>query len=254
MRMREKDIEQKIQLLYAIQPRNDWVVSTRKRILQQGGGVGLQKGSFSFIIGEVNRWIQYMEKPAFTMPALAVLVAFGAIWQVSGSSVPGDTLYRVKVATEQVPLALASHQEKPFLEIERAQKRLGDLKRVAQRDQAGNVSSAIQEFEENVPVVVASVRTIVENQPERSVQAGREIVQLHKEKVEVELILGTRIDESQELDNATRQLVAYEIVDLENRSLTREQKEMLEEVHAFMEEERYTEALEQIWEISNSED
>ena len=257
--MDDKEIIVKISLLKEIKPRQDWVILTRSRIAElesQKIALASQKRPVWGIVDFISALRYYLEKPAFAMPFLALLVSAGLVWHMSTQSLPGDTLYLVKAAVERVPFTFSSQEQKPFLQIELAQKRLDDLKKIAEsNNKVKNLPSAIKEFEANVSGVSESLAQIVENQPEKALQAGREIVQLQKEKSEIEKILGTTIggQETQELEDATKLLVENELADLEKRLLTTEQQALFEAAKTAYQAGDYQTALETIWALVNQE-
>ena len=257
--MEEQELKKKVQLLYGIKPREDWVILTRNRLVEEEGGVGqqsLQKEWFWGNIFKAGRVLaRFIERPAFVMPALAFLVAGGAIWQGVTESLPGDALYRVKAAAEQVPVRFSAKEEQPMREFALARQRLADLKTVAEQNKVRNLPSAIQEFEENALRVSAGFVEIVENSPQNALQASRQIVQLQKEKLEVEKILGTKIglDQEDDIENAIKVLVEYELTYLETRSLTQEQQVLFENAGTAATEGKYAEALEILWQLSQNE-
>ena len=249
--MEDKELIAKISHLKEVKPREDWVLLTRQRII----GEALQKGRFWGMVEEIGRLAAgYMAKPAFVIPVLACVVAGGAVWQGALKSLPGDMLYPLRAALEQVPLRLSTQEERPLREFARAQQSLADLKVVAERNKVKNLPSAIQEFEANASKVSEGFIAIVENQPEKALQASRQVVQLQKEKSEVEMILGTKIGEEQEeeIEDATRKLVEYEFSYLETRSLTEEQEKLFEQAKASAAEGDYATALETVWTLSQT--
>jgi len=127
-----------------------------------------------------------------------------------------------------------------------------DLKAVALQNRVKNLPLAIEEFETNALKVSEGFIEIVENHPENALQASKQVVQLQKEKSEVEQILGTKIgqDQNEKIANAMKDLVEYEVAYLETRSLTEEQEQLFKEVKSMMEQEDYASALEKIWELS----
>lgn len=256
--MEDKELLAKLSHLKEIKPREDWVVLTRQRIIENNfepSKLALQKGRFWGMVEEVGGLMaRYMAKPAFVIPALACLVAGGAVWQGAFTSLPGDTLYPLRAALEQVPLRLSTEEERPAREFARAQQSLADLKAVAERNKVKNLPLAIQEFEANASRISEGFIAIVENQPEKALQASRQVVQLQKEKSEVEKILGTKIGEEQEeeIENATRRLVEYEFSYLETRSLTQEQEKLFESAKTSAAEGDYATALEIVWTLSQT--
>ncbi|MBI2098130.1 MAG: hypothetical protein HYT49_00495 [Candidatus Wildermuthbacteria bacterium] len=257
--MEDKDLIVKLSYLKQIQPRGEWVVLTRQRLLgneTQRELFPLQNKHFWGMVGGIGRFMEFMvrsaQRPAFVIPVLTFLVAGGAVGRTVFESLPGDTLYPLKVAAEQVHLRLAGEEQRPAREFALAQQRLSDLRMVAEQNKVKNLPLAIQEFEANASKISEGFVQIVENEPSRALQASRQIVQLQKEKSEIEKILGTKIGEGQEeeIQDATRRLVEYELAYLETRSLTEEQKELFEEARISVEQGDYAGALEHIWTLS----
>ena len=254
--MEDKELIAKLSHLKEIKPREDWVFLTRQRIVgaeARPAKLALQKGRFCDMVeGLSGLMARYMAKPAFVIPVLACMVAGGAVWQGALGSLPGDTLYPLRAALEQMPLRLSTEEERPAREFVRAQQSLADLKVVAERNKVKNLPSAIQEFEANASLVSEGFIAIVENQPEKALQASRQMVQLQKGKSEVERILGTKIGEEQEeeIGDATRRLVEYEFSYLETRSLGEEQKKLFESAKTSAAEGDYATALETVWTLS----
>jgi len=245
----------KLSILKDIKPREEWVILARKRIFEAEPArqeLPLQDSRLSVIFKRIEVLVRYFEQPAFVMPALALVVSAGVVWHVAQSSLPGDTLYPIKAAVEHVPMTFSSEEEKPFLQLELAQKKLDDLKRVAQSNKVKNLPLAIKEFEANVSEISESVAAIVEKQPGKALQASKGVVRLQKEKLEVEKILGTKIGEKEdeELNSATKLLVENELADLETRLLTEVQAELFQTAKTAYEQGDYQTALEKIWLLS----
>jgi len=245
--MEEKELIAKISLLKDIKPQDEWVVLNRQRLFP------LQAKRTWGILDQFAFFLKYLEKPAFVMPVLAIVVAGGIGWNLSTQSLPGDALYSLKSAVERVPLNLSSKEERPFLQLELAQRRLDDLKKIAESDNTGNLPSAIQEFESNVFAASKGFAEIVENQPDKALQASREVVQLQRDTREIEKILGVVIgkEETEEFEDTTRILVENEIQHLEDRTLTEPQQELFNEAKIAAENQDYPSALEKIWMLSN---
>jgi hypothetical protein len=255
--MEEKDVKAKILCLKEIKPKEDWVFLTRRRLSEEFSNPSLSplqnKGFWGIFDGVVKAMTHLLERPAFVIPVLAVLVSGGAMWQTTQSSLPGDVFYPIKTVAEQVPSRFSGNIKEPLRQIELTQKRLAELRVAAEQNRTKNLSPAIEAFQVKVSDVSNSVEKIVENQPEYALQAGREIVQLQKEKLAIEKILGTKIGGVYEDDlvNATKKVVEHELADLENRLLTEDQNFLLEEAKIQFSEGNDTEALEKIWMISN---
>ena len=249
--MEEKDLIQKLTLLKEVKPRENWVIFAKSRILEQNLNLAQEEvgqESLGSRVGHFVSYLRYLEKPAFVFTALAFVVLGGVGYKISQNSLPGDALYPVRSVIEKATTgsdALAS--------LEVAQRRLEDLKRVVEENKVKNLSQATQEFNLRVAEVSKGLLQLVENEPDKALQASRELVQLQKGKAQIEQILGAAIGkkETSKLTSATKILVEAELNDLVERTLTNEQEELLEEAIAAYQAEDYEAALEKIWMISN---
>ena len=244
--MKEEEVIAKLTLLKEIKPKEDWVVLSRNKIMGvESEPIRLKDQRKILDIVHFFRYIRYIEKPAVVIPLLAILVVGGIAIEQTSSSVPGDILYPVRTSLERT---------QQLNNIELAQLRLADLKEVVEANRVKNLPSTIREFEMSVEKASRSLAELVEKDPEKALQVGREIVQLQKAKSEIEQILGTKIGEDQEVEltNSTRKVVEYELAYLETRSLTEEQKELFESAKISAEQEDYAAALETIWILSQN--
>lgn len=244
--MKEEEIIEKLTLLKEIKPREDWAVLSRNKIMGvDSEPIRLKDQRKILDIVHFFKYIRYIEKPVVVIPLLAVFVVGGIAVEQTRSSLPGDILYPVRTSLEQT---------QKFDSIELAQFRLADLREVVEANRVKNLPSTIREFEMSVAKASRSLTELVEKEPEKALQVGREIVQLQKEKLEIEQILGTKIGEGQEAEliNSARKIVEYELVYLETRSLTEEQEKLFESAKTAAEQENYAAALEIIWTLSQN--
>lgn len=237
MDMRETNLISTLSQLKNIEPRHDWVVLTKNSILEPQKA--LQGGLSPF--GVLVSGFSHLHRPALVMAGITVMV-FGGIFLQAGKSLPGDRLYAVRSIVERAQLS----------ELEVAQRRLSDLRKVAEANKVRNLSSAIREAESSVSDASRALALLVENDPSQALQLSGDFVQLQREKFLVEQILGMTIgDTSGEVESAAKVLLAAEIADLRTRSLTEEQTAELEKAQASYEEGKYEAALEAIWSVSN---
>ncbi|MCP6726809.1 MAG: DUF5667 domain-containing protein [Patescibacteria group bacterium] len=252
--MTDKELKAKISLLNNIKPKQDWVVLTKSNILGETPAFKPYTQPFSVFSDIVSTFKLATARPALIVPALALIVAGGVMLQVASTSLPGDTLYPVKVALSKAKVTLlASDETKAIAHLGLAQNNLNDLKRAVEENKTKNLASAIQVFEDNIAIASKEIQELVENQSSGALQATIEIVQLQKDKAVVEKILGTVIgNENGELESAIKLLVENELSDLQQRSLTEEQEALLAEALASYEIGEYGTALESIWRVSNN--
>ena len=263
--MEDKDLITKLTLLKEIRPRENWVIFAKTRILADSktlisadtklmttDAFAQPRRSWVGEVFEIISLFRYLGKPfdfaqgklAYVLPLLLVFV-FGAVTlQASKNSLPGDALFTIRSIFEKATLS----------NMELAQKRLVDLKNIAQENNVRNLSETIKEFKVNVGEVSRNVALLVDKEPGKALQVGMELVQLQKDKAAIEQILGTALDgeTEKELKNATKYLVENELEDLLTRTLTDEQKKLLEQGIIAYQAEDYEMALEAVWKISNA--
>lgn len=241
--MNEKELLAKISLLKNIKPRQDWVILTRNRIFGVETPVIGWTGLAARQIGQVGQMLIFLRKPAFAMAAF-IFIAFGGIFvQIVRQSLPGDTFYALRARVESTQ----------FTSIELAQKRLADIKEISAQNNVAKLPSAIKEFQSSSAQVSKDFIALVENQPKKALQASREIVQLQKDKAQLEKTLGAKFDtqENSDLENATKTLLKNEFSDLDSRTLTQSQLVLLNEAKNAFVKGDYQTALEKVWTITN---
>ena len=242
--MREQDILAKFTILKQIKPREDWVVSTRRRILGDVRGFrdfGVIVDTLSYLSYLVRKPARLMARPAFALAAFLLLLVGGVALQVTNQQLKSG----LSQAEEEFQDTLAS--------LELAQMRFDELKTAVQSSDSAKLPVAIKNFQERNAQASKDFVRLVENSPKMALQAGLKLVQLQKEKSQLERVLGTTLgtEDNQELENATKILIEQELSDLENRTLTEEQMAVFEEAKAAFGAGDHGLALEKIWQLSN---
>jgi len=242
----ETDLIKKIQELKNIQPRKEWVVLTKSRIL------GEDRAPETFLPGFVFRFFQNKLALASVSTVLSVLILFG-VFTISQSALPGDLLYPVKKTVERIQLAFVPEEEKPVRQLQLVTNRLEELARAAQTRQGRDLPLVYKEVEASV-VQAAKTLTTEARKPVKDSNLSKRIVaqvqKIEKKKEKVEQILATQV-ETKELDNAVipyyKTEAAWLINDWKSRTLTEGQRAVLEEAKKLYEEGNYSEALELLW-------
>ncbi len=235
--MEEKDLIKKIQALKQIQPEKDWMVLNKKQI------IGFEdyeiRASFIDQILEVFEMINYR----LVLATLAVIFALAGTFGLSQLALPGDFLYPVKKLADKTGYLFVSEENQPKFSLQVANKRLEELTVIAQKNQSKNLAPAINEFKQST--IEAADKLAPAN---NSIKLTKEIVketeklQENKEKIEALVV----VCDTEELAQALSQLVEREINDLNDRSLTDDQKQVLEQAKQDFEAGNYTKALEGI--------
>ncbi|PIQ78001.1 MAG: hypothetical protein COV79_05650, partial [Parcubacteria group bacterium CG11_big_fil_rev_8_21_14_0_20_41_14] len=173
-------------------PDSDWKKSSRDALLARIRQTEhWQEPEKSHSFGSI---FSTMIAPAMLKPVLASLLVVsltmsGSIFavQAAKASLPGDTLYSVKLGIEDVQVGLVfSEKKKAELEVKFAGTRLKEVKEVIENDiqtkkQAQNsIKKAIQNFNDNLGSVQKRLEKI-ENEPKSEVKA-LEISKLVNEK------------------------------------------------------------------------
>jgi long-subunit acyl-CoA synthetase (AMP-forming) len=167
------------------------------------------------------------------------LILFG----LSFTSLPGEPFYLIKKLVERGQTVFVPEEERPKLELELANKRLEELSKIAEKNDVKKLAPAINEAKESV---AQATKNLV-----KSKKVDKEIVQktleLEKKKQEVEKVLGIKLIEGETeeaLENSLKEKSEYLIKDLENRTLTEDQKQILEKAKEYFENGDFAKALE----------
>ena len=91
-------------------------------------------------------WLGWQRRLAGAVATLLLLLVLGSgmVWASDGS-LPGDPLYRVKLATEQVRLTFAfSSMSKARLHVTLAEERVNEMVQLAERDKVGRMEELVQ--------------------------------------------------------------------------------------------------------------
>lgn len=231
--MTEKQLISKIRKLEQIKPRQDWVFLNKKRLLEQEN-----PSVFSFNELAIGLRFVLGHKLAFT--SLAVLMILIGVFGFSQQSVPGDTLFTIKKATEKGLAVFIAEDHQPKRKLELVNKRLDDLTKIAENNTVDNLAPAINEYKEMISQAAESLAN-----KELAEEIVSEVKKLEENRQKVEA-LGVVIYNGHELDNVLAQLIEREIKDLENRILNEEEKQVLEQINQNFENREFSQALEKI--------
>lgn len=207
--MEEREIIEKIRKLREIKPEKKWVFLTKKRIL-----------------GEEAIEIFPIFRPIYASLFLFFLLI--GLFSLSQRSLPGEPLYYIKKVREKIETAFVKEEEKPKVNLELANKRLEELKEVAEKSDAKKLVSAIKEVKESSS---QAAKTLKEAKLTKEiVETTKKIAQnkVYAQKLGVEVPLD-------DLSQAYKELAESQIKELEKSSLTEVQKEYLKQAKEFFE-------------------
>ncbi|MFA5022648.1 MAG: hypothetical protein WC508_06290 [Patescibacteria group bacterium] len=162
--MENKIIKEIKNLRTEIKPRSEWVSLSRDLLLKQIKQESYEPvkiGASSYLQIFVQFFRQSMLEPAVVM--LLMMVTFlGSSLGINAAfySLPGEPLYKVKLALEQTHAAMVSNEtEQVNLKIEFAQKRMEELDKIVSatdlpvEQQKAKIKEAVAELQNNVLAV-----------------------------------------------------------------------------------------------------
>lgn len=239
--MTEKQLIGKIRQLRQIEPRKDWVVLTKKRILGQPRSLG------SLILDTFDVFPKLFFQYKLALATLSAILIFVGVFGFAQGSLPGEPLFVFKKITEKTRAVFVSEEDKPKAQLELANKRLEELTKIAETHQVKKLAPAMKELQANISEAAENLIQIKE--PEKAREAGKAVViaikELEKSKRKVEEVLGTSgWGETKEIEDAMCPIVKREIKDL--GTLTEKQQELLSEAEEYLEEGKCTLAFEKI--------
>lgn len=250
--MKESQLVRQLKSLREIKPSDNWVSFTKERIFAaEPESMGLRAGLLSFF--PVFRY-----KLALA-PVISVLVLIG-LFGFTQNTIPGDFLFSVRKMTESAQVTFSSSAEKPKTQLKLANRRLEELGRIAESNQARNLDPAIKEFQSNISQATKDLAAFDLNVTSSDPLVIRELVaetkKLTENKEKVESVLGAVIGDTQELNNAISQIekqtAAYLIADLERRTLKESDLQLLNQARNDFNAGNYATSLEKIWILSNN--
>lgn len=206
--MDEKELIAKIEKLREIKPDKKWVFLTKRKILGT-------KQFFPFF------------QPAYA--GLFLILLFIGIFSASKLSLPGDPFYSLKKIGEETQKVFLSEEEKPKANLELANKKLEELKKIAEKNDVKRLAPAMKEFQANISQA-----------KENLVKSGK----IDKEIVKETLTLVTNakeVEDSYGLDLELKELVEYLIKGV--GTLPEEKQASLEKAKEYFENEDYDNAL-----------
>ncbi len=249
--MREKELIKKIKKLRQIKPRQDWVVLAKREILERSPEIERtppQRRTRFIEVLEVFSSLFAPKRLAYaTLTLLFILIGTFGFAQ---NTVPGDLLFPLRKVTEKGQSLFVSEKGQLKYDFELVNKRLEDLTKIVQKYETERIEPATEELQATITEAAEKLTQKTEQNP----KAIREVAFEIKEFEDKKSILATRgaltDEETEDLDNALKQVIEREIEKLEDSTLTEEQEEILEQAKQDFENKDYSQAL-RVLDISN---
>ena len=227
--MKEVEVIKELQKLRKIQPRNEWIVFTKTKIL-----------------GDIPRVSPFV----FFKPALAGALALGllvGLFFISQNALPGELLYPIKKVAEKSQKIFVSEENRTEFQLKLTEKRLAELQEIVEKNETKKLSSALSELK-TAKLNTNKEISRVKNQPETIKEIASIIEKNNIKEKQILSSLGLQVEEEKE--PAGKLIADYLIRNLEKSSLTEKQEELLEKAKEYFEEEDYSSALSKALEAS----
>ena len=230
MQIEEKKLIEKLAEMSAIKPDADWVLLAEQKITSP------EPSKKTFVWIDFN----FITKPAlsFALSAIAVVSLAGGVGlSLAQNALPGDLLYSVKKASENVRMAFVSEKDKPLAQLELAKSKLEELSRVTQQDknQGQKLAASIAETQRTIEDASKSLKGMsAADKQEFAQQIVGHLESLKTQQKTIEQTIKTDIINDVQKSDLAESAVAYyklyldsEIEKLNNSSLTEAQELLL---------------------------
>lgn len=177
-----------------VRPEQDWVVSNKQTLMRQIENSTPAEIKPAGVLSFLEYW---MPRSKFMLPlrfALVLLIIMGVTvssWiagvSASNASLPGQVLYKVKIATENTQLALTSAlsgddkaENTAKLQLQFAQRRSQEVKQlVAQQtpESTGHVPETIQKLKETIQDAQDNLKEVKKDTPESILTLAKDVSQ-----------------------------------------------------------------------------
>ena len=246
--MNEKETIKFVSELKKIKPREQWVVSAKYAVF------GEQL--------ELKRRLSVLDiLPKFgfrlALAPITIFSLFFAVFAFSRNALPGDALYSVKRMEENVKNALISQTERPIAQLELTDKRLAELKEIADTNQAQKLAPALDELKASKDAIKKEVSQMVKSASgEDTVKMAKEIAVRMKatQKEEGQIMATLGIESKEQIDPAEKAVAEILIKDAEGSTLTEKQEDLLKEAKLEYEAGEYQNSLTRLIELSYPQD
>lgn len=209
----------------SVKPRSEWVDSNKVLLLSQIKSSAKEKVSFvDYFNAFIGSFRNYLLEPAVVM-ILLLATFLGSSLTINAAfySLPGDSLYNVKLTLEKTHVALIQDDERRVeLKMEFAQKRISEFDKIfAQADitpeeKKKQIEAIVRELRSNVASVSSDLRRIKaedrsDQKDERDDQV-RMAVTVGSQSEELAKEIGEKINQLSEEDRQQFQLMVSEAV------------------------------------------
>ncbi len=241
----EKDLITRIKNLRKIQPSHDWVVFTKERI--SGQKKSWTEGSIFEIFP------RFLFQPKMVLAGSFSLVLLFSIFVFIKNALPGDLFYSLKQIAEKSQTILASQAELSQINLEIANKRLEDLTKIAENNQAEKLAPALQAYQASIAEAAKNLirAAATTSDPVAIKRLATETQKLEEGKIKLEKVYGIAGLDIEDVSNPTKLVLGWLIKDLGKRSLSQEQQLIFNSAKTDYDNQNYNSGLEKILKLND---
>jgi len=215
--MIEQDLIRKIKQLKKIQPSSKWLDSTRHNLFTQ----------ISFEEDEQG-WLRGLHLQPVALFICLLLIFTAGPWlmlKASQASLPGEVLYSVKKATEEVRAKVASEENKSQLQVEFAGRRIEELAKItddsfSEEEKVERAKQVVNDLKDNLVGVTSHLDNISKEKALAVAKKTKKIrEELDKTKEEVPLEVQNDLEEAEKVvEQINSQILAVLVEDSQERA------------------------------------
>ncbi len=247
--MEELKIIKKLESLKGTKPNAEWVLSAKRDIISKQ----FEKAPSVTFASFINT---IFSAPRVMVPAFASIIValLGFTVYTAQSAMPGDRLYAVKQATEDLQMSVLSPQAQSVAKVNQAEERLSELDNITKQseNQGNRLAAGISEVKKALSVASKELANVPENQ--QAAMVGQIVSKISKiEKTTNASIIDDKSSDYQALYKSFADSQIKELETNEN-NLTAEQKNLLLNAKESFSVGDYSKAIEFIYQIQPQTD
>jgi len=230
--MTERNVLSAFKKLKLIVPERSFVLQTKKNVLGNDFGTSLST--------QIVKIFSY-----FTLSALA-LGSF--VFVLAQRSLPGDALYSVKKITQKIKIAFIN-KDKSLAQLDLINNNFNELNKIVEINDAKKLSPALKEVKSSFKEASVALR---DSSPNINKNLVDKITKIENNKKIIEKTLGTAVgnNEYDEYNAVLSDMIEKQINNLEQKSLTESQTEILKTAKTKFAEGKFDEALSEILKLN----
>jgi hypothetical protein len=240
----ENELIFQLKQLRKIEPSQNWVLFTKKRIL---GEEPKKQGWLSSVL--------FFElRPAYV--AVAIILIASGMFGISQNALPGDFFYPVKKIAEKGQAVFVSETQKTEFSLNSVNKRLEELNQIAKSNQTEKLAPALEEYQASLVQAAKDLTrtTSTTSDPVIIKKLAEQTQKLEENKTNLEKTYGIAGLETQEGSNPVKILADWLIKDAEKRTLTDAQSAILNQAKKDFENNDFNGSLTKLLTLSYPQD